>query len=66
MSRSSNEDEYWALATGGSEISWILHLFHKLQISILTQPTIWCDNISLTYIAADPIFHGQPKHVELD
>lgn len=28
--------------------------------------TIWCDNISATELAKNPVYHSRTKHIELD
>jgi len=37
-----------------------------LQIPFTSAPTIWCDNLSATYLSTNPIFHALTKHVEVD
>lgn len=27
---------------------------------------LWCDNIGATYLIANPLFHAQAKHVEIE
>jgi hypothetical protein len=27
---------------------------------------MWCDNLGATYLSANPIFHAQAKHIEID
>jgi histone deacetylase 1/2 len=34
--------------------------------STTSTPTIWCDNLGVTYLSANPIFHARTKHVEVD
>jgi len=41
-------------------------LLRELGISHLRPPSLWCDNISATYLSANPIFHRRTKHVEVD
>jgi hypothetical protein len=66
FSRSSTEAEYKVLADATAEIIWIQVLLHELGISLHKPPSLWCDNISATYLTANPIFHGRTKHVEID
>lgn len=30
------------------------------------QPTIFCDNLSATYLTANPVLHHRSKHIKLD
>ncbi|KAG9450552.1 hypothetical protein H6P81_010517 [Aristolochia fimbriata] len=66
VAHSSAEVEYRALAIAAAELTWILQLFKELGVFISQPPILWCDNLSATYIAANPDFHGRVKHVELD
>ncbi|KAG9444821.1 hypothetical protein H6P81_016161 [Aristolochia fimbriata] len=66
VARSSAEAEYRALTIAAAEATWVLQLFKELKVFVSNPPIIWCDNLSATYIAANPVFHGRVKHVELD
>jgi len=37
-----------------------------LHIHSTFVPTILCDNLSATYLSANPIFHARTKHIEVD
>ncbi|RVW86795.1 Retrovirus-related Pol polyprotein from transposon RE1 [Vitis vinifera] len=64
VSRSSAESEYRGVANGAAEIAWTESLL--CELSITPPPLILCDNISATYLAANPILHAHTKHVEID
>lgn len=66
VSRSSAEAEYRALADVCCEVTWLINLFHELGISNLQPITLFCDNKSAMYIAANPVFHERTKHIEID
>ncbi|KAH9677213.1 retrovirus-related pol polyprotein from transposon RE2 [Citrus sinensis] len=66
VTRSSAESEYGALASASAEITWIQPLFSELNIKCTSLPTIWCDNISATELAKNPVYHSRTKHIELD
>lgn len=66
VARSSTDSEYRALATTASELYWLKGLLTELKQPISVTPKIWCDNISATYLAANPVFHSRSKHLELD
>lgn len=38
----------------------------ELGIKIKEPPVIYCDNISDTYLCANPVFHSRMKHLALD
>ena len=49
-----------------AEICWLrsvlndLHIIHTLPIQV------FCDNISATYLATNPVNHARTKHLEVD
>lgn len=45
---------------------WIMHLLSELHFPISTPVTLYCDNLSTTYMAFNPVFHACTKHIELD
>src|SRR3954465_3524243 len=66
VSRFSAEAEYRSLAHACAESTWIMQLLRDLQFSPLLPATLFCDNLSATYIASNPVFHTRTKHIELD
>lgn len=66
VSRSSAESEYRGLSNVGSEIVWIHSFLNELGFSPLSPPLLLCDNISAIYLAVNPVFHSQSKHIEID
>ncbi|KAH9769757.1 retrovirus-related pol polyprotein from transposon RE2 [Citrus sinensis] len=66
LSQSSAESEYRALASASAELTWLQSLFSELGISCTEKPIIWCDNISATELAKNPVYHSRTKHIEID
>ena len=66
VSRSSSEAEYMALATTTYKTQWLTFLFKYLNMPFASPALVYCDNQSAMYIAMNPIFHEQTKHIELD
>lgn len=66
VARSSTEAEYRALAHSASEITWIQSLLNELHLPQVTTPKIWCDNLSASALASNPVYHARTKHIELD
>ncbi|GKC78699.1 retrovirus-related pol polyprotein from transposon TNT 1-94 [Tanacetum coccineum] len=66
VSHSSTEAEYKALADTVAELTWLQALLNELGIRSSSTPILWCDNLGVTYLSANPIFHALTKHVEID
>jgi Reverse transcriptase (RNA-dependent DNA polymerase) len=66
VARSSTESEFRCLATTCSELVWLQLLITELHIPLSSTPTLWCDNIGATFLAANPVIHARTKHVEID
>ena len=66
MARSSTEAEFRVVANGVAEVSWIQSLCAKLGLYLPSAPKLFCDNIGAIYLSANPVFHSQMKHVEID
>ena len=66
MSRFSAQSEYKGLANVVAEVTWIEFLLRELHVCLSHPPLLLCDNISATYLAANPMLHARTKHVEID
>jgi hypothetical protein len=58
--------EYKALENGTTEVIWLQYLLTYLQIPFASTLTIWCDNIGVTYLFVNRIFHAHTRHVGVD
>jgi len=65
VARSSTEVEYKALVDGTAEVLWLHYLLTDLCFSPSSITTIWCDNLGVTYLSANLIFHARTKHAEV-
>ena len=54
------------MAQLAAELSWLLELLREMHMKIPAAPIIWCDNISASALAANPVYHARTKHIELD
>lgn len=61
----STEAEYRAIASTAAKVNWIMNLLGELHVNF-SPPTIYCDNVSATYLCANPVFHSRMKHVAID
>lgn len=66
IARSSTEAEYRSIASTAAEVCWLISLLTELGLRSSVKPTIYCDNIGATYLAANPVFHSRMKHLALD
>ncbi|XP_021822406.1 uncharacterized protein LOC110763832 [Prunus avium] len=66
VSRSSAEAEHRALTYACANTIWIQCLLQELQFPLRQPVLLNCDNLSETYMAANPVFHARMKHVALD
>ncbi|CAM8975422.1 unnamed protein product [Rhodiola kirilowii] len=66
VARSSAESEYRALAHACAETTWLALLLSELGANIQYPVVLYCDNLSATYMATNPVFHARTKHIELD
>ena len=65
VSRSSTEAEYRGLAAVTADILWLQHLLRELRVPVAL-PRIYCDNLGVVHLAANPVMHSRTKHFELD
>ncbi|RVW99354.1 Retrovirus-related Pol polyprotein from transposon RE2 [Vitis vinifera] len=66
VARSSIKAEYRSVAATTSEINWICSLLIELGVTLPTPHVIYCDNVGVTYLYSNPIFHSRMKHVAID
>ncbi|KAK3005015.1 hypothetical protein RJ639_016132, partial [Escallonia herrerae] len=66
VSRSSTEAEYRAVAAALAETNWLTNLLRELRFPLKAIPRILCDNVGMTYICENPMFHSKMKHIAID
>ena len=66
VARSSTDVEYQAIVSTVNEVHWLTSLLWELGHPLSSPPTLWCDNLSATYLTSNPIFHSRSKHLEID
>ena len=62
---SSIEAEYKALADTTSELLWVLSLFTELGHTPTANPVVYCDNLGVTHLNVNFVFHSRMKHIAL-
>lgn len=66
VARSSTKSEYRALAHVSAKITWIESLLKEINLQPASSPILWCDNLSASVLASNPVYHARTKHIELD
>ncbi|GJZ46038.1 ribonuclease H-like domain-containing protein [Tanacetum coccineum] len=66
ISRSSAEAEYRGVANVVAETAWIRNLLRELHSPLLTATLVYCDNVIVLYMSANPVQHQRTKHIEID
>ncbi|GJW40939.1 ribonuclease H-like domain-containing protein [Tanacetum coccineum] len=66
LSCSSAEAEYRGVTNVVAETSWIRNLFCELHTPLFTATLVYCDNVSVVYMSANPVQHQRTKHIEID
>lgn len=59
------EAEYRVVAHVVAECCWLRQLFQKLRISVPLVTVVYCDNVSVVYMTANPIHHRRMKHIDI-
>ncbi|CAM8989726.1 unnamed protein product [Rhodiola kirilowii] len=66
VARSSTEAEYRAIAFAAAELIWLQQLLQEMDVHIQQPPILLCDNLSATFLTANPVFHQRSKHIKID
>jgi hypothetical protein len=66
VSRSSAKAEYRVVANCVAESIWLRQLLSELHQPVQKAMVVYCDNISATYMSANPVQHQRTKHIEID
>ncbi|GKA99987.1 ribonuclease H-like domain-containing protein, partial [Tanacetum coccineum] len=66
LSHSSAKVEYHRVVNAVAETSWICNLLRELHTPLFTATLVYCDNVSVVYMSANPVQHQRTKHIEID
>nr|GEZ98770.1 ribonuclease H-like domain-containing protein [Tanacetum cinerariifolium] len=62
----SAETEYQGVANVVAETAWLRNLLRELHSPLSAATLVYCDNVSATYLSANPVQHQRTKHIEID
>jgi hypothetical protein len=66
VSSSSAEEEYRAVAHVVAECCWVRQLSQELHHPLSGTTIVFYDNVSVVYMASNPVQHCQMKHIDID
>nr|GEX15740.1 ribonuclease H-like domain-containing protein [Tanacetum cinerariifolium] len=49
-----------------AETTWLRNLLRELHSLLSAATLVYCDNVSATYLSANPVQHQRTKHIEID
>lgn len=62
----STEAEYRTVAGTTSKLVLLRFLLFEIGIPHYAAPRLWCENVGVVYLTANPVFHAKMKHIEVD
>lgn len=66
VARASTEVEYCPVAHTSTELCWIYSFLTKLGFYVSQISMIYCNNVRVTHLCSNLVFHSRMKHVALD
>ena len=57
--------EYMGTIVTACEAVWLKRILKDLGVPITDPIRLFCDNMSNIYLARNPVFHAQTKHIEV-
>ena len=66
VARFSTKVEYCVIGTTIVELQWVKSLLSELLVPMQYPPTLFLDNLDVTYLSANLVFHSSMKHLAID
>ncbi|GJS52103.1 hypothetical protein Tco_0625465 [Tanacetum coccineum] len=64
--RSTSGYCYRGVANVVVDTAWIRNLLRELHSSLLSGTLVYCDNVGVIYLVANPVHHQRAKHIVID
>ncbi|KAL0383103.1 UNVERIFIED_CONTAM: Retrovirus-related Pol polyprotein from transposon RE2 [Sesamum calycinum] len=64
--RSSTEAKYQSMGATVCDLQWIFYLLRDFGLPAHAPIPMYCDNKAALHIMANPVFHEQTKHLDID
>jgi hypothetical protein len=61
---SSTESEYIGLSNAGQHLTWLRHLFDKIDETQTSATDLLCDNKGAIILTKEPQFQARTKHIQ--
>ncbi|GJZ18524.1 ribonuclease H-like domain-containing protein [Tanacetum coccineum] len=62
----SAKAEYRGVANVVAKTAWLRNLLRELHSPLSIVTLVYCDNVSVVYMSANPVQHQRTKHIEID
>ena len=66
VASSSTEAEYHAIAATIAKLHWVKWILSDLLTSVQLPPTLFSNNLGVTYLSANSVLHSRMKHLAID
>ena len=63
VAHSSTEAQYRAITTAAIELQWVKSLLSELLAPVLLPPTLFLNNLGVTYLYDNLVFYSHMKHL---
>ena len=66
VAHSSTEAEYHVIVVVAAKLQWVKLSLSKLLVLVQSPLTLFSNNLGVTYLSANPVFHSSIKYLAID
>ena len=66
VARSSTKAEYHSIVAAATKLQWVKSLLLELLVPVQSSSTLFLDNLGVTYLSSNLVFHSRMKHLRID